>query len=76
MLYHPAFPSDDFDTNFVRNHFQPSVLQPTPSPELAQLAAFLLGEQKGAGAATASNGAAAGGAAVPVSNWKKNRLAR
>ncbi|TLM96429.1 acetyl-CoA carboxylase biotin carboxylase subunit [Hymenobacter jeollabukensis] len=78
VLQHPAFTSGDFDTNFVRDHFQPSVLQQQPSPELAQLAAVLaaklLTEQKGVGAA-ASNGAPAGGAAVPVSNWKKNRLA-
>ncbi|KAA9339824.1 acetyl-CoA carboxylase biotin carboxylase subunit [Hymenobacter busanensis] len=78
VLRHPAFVSGDFDTNFIKDHFQPSVLaNNAPNAELEQLAAVfaakLLTEQKGA--AVLENGATHSGTTVQASNWKKNRLA-
>ena len=66
-LSHPAFVSGKFDTNFVKDHFKPELLN-VENQEEAEIAAILgvvLGEEakaEAAGIATAVN-----------SNWKQNR---
>lgn len=66
-LSHPAFASGKFDTNFVKDHFKPELLN-VENQEEAEIAAILgvvLGEEakaEAAGIATAVN-----------SNWKQNR---
>ncbi|WP_324670573.1 acetyl-CoA carboxylase biotin carboxylase subunit [Hymenobacter sp. GOD-10R] len=39
VLQHPAFVSGQFDTNFIRDHFTPADLAPTPNEETLKLAA-------------------------------------
>jgi len=73
VLQHPAFVSGDFDTNFVRDHFQPAALAPQAPDEAtatvaAALVARLLHEQQPAAVASAETGGAAGSA------WRRNRL--
>ena len=73
VLQHPAFVSGHFDTNFIRDHFSPEALAPTPPDEAtAQVAAILAAQllatrQPQAPAAPAEVGAA-------ESAWRRNRL--
>lgn len=72
VLRHPKFVEGKFDTNFIKDHFQPSDLQQENAEEAeaaARLALHLLGQQKPQ-AAMATNMAA------PTSNWKKRSLKR
>ena len=74
VLQHPAFVSGDFDTNFVRDHFQPAALAPTPPDEAtaqvaAALVAMLLHEQQ-----PPTPPAAGEAAGAVVSAWRRNRL--
>lgn len=69
VMQHPAFVSGDFDTHFVKNHFDPSKLDETNELE-AEVAAMLaattlMGKQKTANTAHATAGR---------SKWKENRL--
>lgn len=68
VMQHPAFVSGDFDTHFVKNHFDPSKLDETNELEAevaAMLATTLMGKQKTANTAHATAGR---------SKWKENRL--
>jgi acetyl/propionyl-CoA carboxylase alpha subunit len=74
VLQHPAFVSGNFDTNFIRDHFSPTVLAPsTPDEGTAQVAAalvaMLLSEKK-----PAAPVAAAETAEATASGWRRNRL--
>ena len=73
VLQHPAFVSGHFDTNFIRDHFSPETLAPTPPDEAtakvaAVLAAMLLETKKPQAAAATETGAAT------ASAWRRNRL--
>jgi hypothetical protein len=65
--------SGNFDTNFIRDHFTPTTLAPTPpdaatAKVAAALGAMLLSEKKPKTATTAqANG-------TEVSGWRQNRL--
>ena len=66
-LGHPSFASGKFDTNFVKDHFRPELLnvENKEEAEIASILAVVLREEakeKAAGIATAVN-----------SNWKQNR---
>ncbi|MBC8464498.1 MAG: acetyl-CoA carboxylase biotin carboxylase subunit [Bacteroidetes bacterium] len=68
VMQHPAFVSGDFDTHFVKNHFDPSKLDETNELEAevaAMLVTTLIGKQKTANTAHATAGR---------SKWKENRL--
>jgi acetyl-CoA carboxylase biotin carboxylase subunit len=73
VLSHPAFVSGNFDTNFIRDHFTPTTLAPTPpdaatAKVAAALGAMLLSEKKPKTVTTAqTNG-------TEVSGWRQNRL--
>jgi len=74
VLQHPAFVSGHFDTNFIRDHFSPETLAPTPPDEAtakvaAVLAAMLLETKKPQAAAAATETGAA-----TASAWRRNRL--
>ncbi|WP_310392541.1 acetyl-CoA carboxylase biotin carboxylase subunit [Hymenobacter sp.] len=74
VLTHPAFVSGHFDTNFIRDHFTPTTLAPTPPNEstakvAAALGALLLSEKKPKAAAATDETAGA-----EVSEWRRNRL--
>ena len=43
-IQHEAFVSGDFDTHFVKNYFEPQMLQESPSEEEAKVAAFVASE--------------------------------
>ena len=70
VMEHDAFVSGNFDTNFVRDHYQPSMLESKPDEEEIEIAAlfgayFRNGEVKLAPAAEIQTNA--------VSRWKQNR---
>ena len=69
VMKHEAFRSGDFDTNFVENHFKPSLLHP-PGDEKESLIAALL--------SVVVKNESKVSAAAPVqpiaSQWKRNRL--
>jgi acetyl-CoA carboxylase biotin carboxylase subunit len=72
VLQHPAFVSGQFDTNFIRDHFTPADLAPTPTEETLKLAAvftaMLLETKK-------PQAPAAGSEVVSTpSAWRRNRL--
>ena len=72
VLRHPAFVSGQFDTNFVRDHFQPAALAPAAPDEAtaqvaAALVALLLHEREPTAGAAGETAGAAGSA------WRRNR---
>jgi acetyl-CoA carboxylase biotin carboxylase subunit len=71
VMEHDAFVSGNFDTNFVRDHYQPAMLASKPSDEeveiAALLAAFLRNNEVTAVAPTEEL------AVASVSKWKQNR---
>ncbi len=71
VMEHDAFVSGNFDTNFVRDHYQPSMLASKPSDEeveiAALLAAFLRNNEVTAVVPTEEL------AVASVSKWKQNR---
>jgi acetyl/propionyl-CoA carboxylase alpha subunit len=73
VLQHPAFVSGQFDTNFIRDHFQPADLVPTGSNEevakLAAVFAAMLLETKKPQAAPAAGETTGAGASA----WRRNR---
>lgn len=70
VLKHQSFVSGKFDTNFIKHHFKPSMLE-NPNSEESEIAAILaakiLAEQKDV--QLHSNGIS-----TSVSAWKKNRI--
>ncbi len=68
-LQHEAFVSGNFDTHFVKHHFDPKVLE-NSDPEEEKLAAYLgvklLSEKKSKGEKVAAR--------MKASAWKKNRV--
>lgn len=71
VMQHPAFASGDFDTGFVKDHFDPAVLAPDPEAEQTALVAAGL-----VGLDAAPNGNVAAPASVtPPSRWASRRLA-
>ena len=73
VLQHPAFVSGHFDTNFIRDHFAPEALAPTPPDEATAQVAAVLGAML---LETKSPQAVAAPAAVGAaeSAWRRNRL--
>ena len=69
VMQHPAFTSGDFDTHFVKNHFDPAKLDETNELE-AEAAAILATTLLGKGKASVSTQASA-----CRSKWRENRLA-
>lgn len=72
-LEHKAFISGDFDTNFVKDHFQPAMLeQELESTEASAAIAVMLkmaaGEQKPQASGQAGS--------TPVSLWRTNRMGK
>ncbi len=71
VMTHPAFVSGAFDTGFVGEHFEPSMLQPSPEAErVALLAAGLTPPASG------GDGAASGVPEADASRWAQRRHAR
>ncbi len=72
VMKHKAFTSGDFDTNFVKHHFTPEMLQPTLSSEEEEIAAFVGGILQSEATHSDKGAIAAGG--TTLSAWKLNRL--
>ena len=68
-MQHPAFTSGDFDTHFVKNHFDHAKLDETNELE-AEAAAILATTLLGKGKASVATQASA-----CRSKWRENRLA-
>lgn len=68
VMQHPAFVSGDFDTHFVKNHFDPAKLDETTAlaAEVAAMLATSLMEQRKSNATLLETSS--------KSNWKANRL--
>jgi acetyl-CoA carboxylase, biotin carboxylase subunit len=77
VLNHPAFVSGNFDTHFVKHHFQPALLQ-SVSPEEETLAAIVAGhlsadqKRRSLTSATIQNGMA-DNSILKSSKWKDRR---
>jgi len=73
VLNHPLFVSGNFDTNFVKEHFNPADL---PQPNLqgaevaAHLAAFLMATQNHSNTATTNNNNSQNSTSTNFSAWK------
>ncbi|MBF90340.1 MAG: acetyl-CoA carboxylase biotin carboxylase subunit [Flavobacteriales bacterium] len=67
VMQHPAFTSGDFDTHFVKNHFDPAKLDETNELE-AEVAAMLAINLMSKGKASVATQAAS------RSKWRENRL--
>jgi acetyl-CoA carboxylase, biotin carboxylase subunit len=70
VMQHEAFRSGNFDTRFVENYFNPSVLQTAPANDEETIAALIA-------TSVLENGKAKKNTereARPVSLWKKNRI--
>lgn len=70
VLKHESFISGNFDTNFVKNHFEPSMLQ-NPHKEEAEIAAIVAAKFL---AERQEQQAVSNGKVVKTSSWKKNRV--
>ncbi len=69
VLQHDSFTSGKFDTNFIKHHYEPSMLENNNAEEAeiaAILASKLLAEKQ-------EHHTNSNGSAVKVSAWKKNR---
>ncbi|MCG3165262.1 MAG: Acetyl-/propionyl-coenzyme A carboxylase alpha chain [Bacteroidia bacterium] len=70
VLQHKSFTSGKFDTNFIKHHYEPSMLENSNAEEAeiaAILASKLLSEKQ-------EHHTNSNGSAVKVSTWKRNRI--
>jgi acetyl-CoA carboxylase, biotin carboxylase subunit len=70
VMQHDAFRSGNFDTRFVENYFNPSVLQTTPANDEETIAALIATSVLENGKAKQKTDSDT----RPVSLWKKNRI--
>lgn len=70
VLQHKAFVSGDFDTNFIKHHYQPEMLKKNHKDE-EEIAAFLAAELFENVAKQNTSSTTSG---VNISQWRKNRV--
>ena len=70
VLQHKAFVSGDFDTNFIKHHYQPEMLKKQHKDE-EEIAAWMAAELF---SSTASKINTENSSTVNISHWKKNRV--
>ncbi len=70
VLQHKSFTSGKFDTNFIKHHFEPSMLE-NSNKEEAEIAAILASKFM---AEKQEHHANSNGSAVKTSAWKRNRV--
>jgi propionyl-CoA carboxylase alpha chain len=70
VLQHKAFVSGDFDTNFIKHHYQPEMLKKQHKDE-EEIAAWMAAELF---SSTASKTNTENSSTVNISQWKKNRV--
>jgi acetyl-CoA carboxylase biotin carboxylase subunit len=70
VLQHKAFVSGDFDTNFIKHHYQPDMLKKQHKDE-EEIAAFMAAELFSANTSKTNS---ENNPSATVSNWKQNRV--
>ncbi len=70
VLQHKAFVSGDFDTNFIKHHYQPDMLKKQHKDE-EEIAAWIAAELFSSNSNKSSNETTS---SVNISQWKKNRV--
>jgi acetyl-CoA carboxylase biotin carboxylase subunit len=70
VLQHKAFVSGDFDTNFIKHHYQPEMLKKQHKDE-EEIAAWIATELFSSNSNKSSNETTS---SVNISQWKKNRI--
>lgn len=70
VLQHKAFVSGDFDTNFIKHHYQPDMLKKQHKDE-EEIAAFIAAELFSANTSKTNS---ENNSSATVSNWKQNRV--
>jgi len=70
VLQHKAFVSGDFDTNFIKNHYQPDMLKKQFKDE-EEIAAWIAAELFSANSSKTNS---ENNSSATISNWKQNRV--